>query len=364
MHTPAAEQRQVCFSYDFYLLLSYYSQPVVAALSPDDAPFTLNITPPSAVQDRSSVPVVSSPPPVMAPLTPLERTDSSYFEGSEMRRRSSRGLDRQQSGRVHTNIDGVYSEVLKSVDVLLMCKPNEPSMDVTVIQNAKEYLKMLHTLLTDTWSAETRHEDTAALIRQLPLLTQRLVKCMRFGFEQLPTSNISLQSQSHTPPSMLQFDVGMVSVSLACIFAITSSKLLVTSLSEEAAADIIQECVYWMVDSRLNTSAVLMLVLFFNFSAAGEDEDAPAAQIFKALNAALIKIAADGKPGVTLCALVRVFTLCASEKQPKVPNIFKESFSYYNREFAQCALSVLGLSRGNTRAAVSSSCDLYFAGCC
>ena len=267
-HTPAA-QRQVRSSHAL-LPFPYSSQPVAsttshpaAPLSPDDAPFTLNITPPSAAQERATLPVVSSPPPVMAPLTPLERTDSSYFEGSEMRRRSSRGLDRQQSGRVHTSIDGVYSEVLKTVDVLLMCKPNEANMDVTVIQNAKEYLKMLHALLTDAWAAETRHEDTAAMIRQLPLLTQRLVKCMRFGFEQIPTPSISLSAQTHTPPSMLQFDVGLVSVSLASLFAIASSKLLATSLSEDAVAEIMQECVYWMVDPRLDTSEMTTNLLVF-----------------------------------------------------------------------------------------------------
>ena len=64
---------------------------------------------------------------------------------------------------------------------------------------------------------------------------------------------------------------------------------------------------------------ILVCVMYVYFvMCVGEDEDAPAAQIFKALNATLIKLVADGKSGVMLCALVQVFTICAAERQSKV----------------------------------------------
>jgi hypothetical protein len=100
--------------------------------------------------------------------------------------------------------------------------PPSPSPPLLIcFQEAKDYLKILHALIKEEWVAKEfiTRADNELLYRRVPSFIDLSLRCLEYGFSS-PISEDRLKSS--TDPILKTVDVGLVSISLAIIFALVT----------------------------------------------------------------------------------------------------------------------------------------------
>ena len=229
-------------------------------------------------------------------------------------------------------MDSIFVEIISKVDVMLLCdKSNESSLsDATQI--AKDYLKMLHNVITTGNMSDNGNKAFEVLQRHASVLVERLDQCITFGFEIKATSI----TEQHSKLSD-KVDVGLVSVSLACLFAMFDCKDLLRNIMESKVTQMVSTGIKYLVD-----------VLYFpteGSSLAPKDEQ----DLSRGLNAFLLKIGSSKpiKNGVVICSIIDVLSLCIEEK-----NISNARPVACAKPLSRLLLKVLSneASRGTTKA--------------
>lgn len=174
-----------------------------------------------------------------------------------------------------------------------MSQPEPISDSDALNEEAKDYLKMLHAIVTGEWSAERVPEDEAVLLAHCEALTSLLVKCVGRSFD-LP----SLMS-SRVPGAMLGVDVSLAAISLSTLFAVVKRGDLVKALSETTLFEVFYECLYRICDPRILHPKVT-----------DADSQQTAQQIVTAINMILVKLAQEANTSTVLCVMLRVMFQC------------------------------------------------------
>lgn len=192
-------------------------------------------------------------------------------------------------------LEGLYLDVVHKIDALLSCReavPEESQMQ----EDAKDYLKMLHSIVTGEWTAEKHEDDDELLRRQVIPLMHRVLKCVERAFvlPAIPAGD-----------SPLSVDVGLASVSLATLFSLVRRQDIIDILPEMCLSELLAECLTRIVDSRLTNSGL------------DKDSSEVAQQMVRALNLILIKAGTGSPTGTSLSALLHVLYSCIQDLGPE-----------------------------------------------
>jgi hypothetical protein len=183
----------------------------------------------------------------------------------------------------------VYSDIVKSLDLLLQCPGRVASTD-TVQQNARESLKVLHSIVT----GKAVCDAPAFSGPQSSAVIVHVTGCLRRAFE-LPVNDCALE-----------VDLSFASVSLAVLFACIRAEggACFHDMSPASVSVMAEECLRRIVDPVLTASAS-------EDSAYGLLSDGE--QILKAINLILITLGTS-VDGATLCVtLLRILKQCVPE---------------------------------------------------
>eukprot|EP01041_Mallomonas_annulata_P000127 gene127-202_t len=214
--------------------------------------------------------------------------------GRSSMKESNLSAFKAEAARQEHHMEGMYIDVIQKIDVLLLHK-DVVREDSPIQEDAKDYLKMLHSIVTGEWSAEVLPEDDEALRRQSIPLLYRVLRSVERAFE-CPALPI-------VPPSVnsLSIDVGLASVALATLFALVRRKDVIDRIPEACLAELISECLRRIVDTRLTNTAL------------DEESNDVAQQIVRALNLILIKAGTGPSSGTALSAMLIVLFNCIPE---------------------------------------------------
>ena len=89
-------------------------------------------------------------------------------------------------------------------------------------KEAKDYLKILHALIKEEWVAKEfiTRADNELLFRRVPSFIDLSLRCVEYGFS---SPILEDRAKSSVDPILKTVDVGLVSISLAIIFALVFS---------------------------------------------------------------------------------------------------------------------------------------------
>ena len=94
--------------------------------------------------------------------------------------------------------------------------PRRLNIPNTNIQNCKDYLKILFSIINGTWSGANESDNEIKIIQKYLIeISNRLVSCLRIAFEVSSST-----TQSDNTAMSAQFDIGLASVALACLFSL------------------------------------------------------------------------------------------------------------------------------------------------
>ena len=248
----------------------------------DDVAFRLDMTPPEAESSTTTSSRFTS-----ADVLPLDigvETVSASLSSS------------QRVDETLVELDGVYVDIISKLDAML------GSGDKGVedkVQCAKDHLKMLHSIISSP-DVSGPGKPFDLLQRHAPTLVDRLIRCIDYGFQREVTP------QTDNSKDLINVvDVGLISVSLVCMFALLDCNDLLRNLDESKVKDMVCTGIKWLVDTRFFPSEGSSL-------APKVEQD-----LAKALNAFLIKIGSSRpfKNGVVICAVIDVLSLCIKERE-------------------------------------------------
>jgi hypothetical protein len=157
---------------------------------------------------------------------------------------SSEDLEETHHNHTHRNSEGISEfesvcvDVVLKVDTLLSSStPNKTlamgdrGNDLLLLtQEAKDYLKILHALIKEEWVAPEfiTRADNELLCRRVPSFIDLSLRCLDYGFSS--PSSVSVSDSVDTSDALLRtVDVGLVSISLAILFALVTSLPLSSS---------------------------------------------------------------------------------------------------------------------------------------
>lgn len=118
---------------------------------------------------------------------------------------------------------------------------------ITACDDCREYMKMLHALVTGGWAkggsvnSATAAKDDAVLLQNAEGLVVMIVTCLSLAFEGI---GVSARSTADMPvASALDADVSLVSVCLASLHALVKHAGVVQKLSENALVELLSDSV-------------------------------------------------------------------------------------------------------------------------
>ena len=231
----------------------------------------------------------------------------------------SGGAQRPPVEETDSGLIAIFDDIESKVDLYLSAATAEAPMASgdelqALCDEAKDYLKMLHSIVSGEWSKETPlPADERALHRRAEGLCRRLVSCVSLSFNKPTTATA-------TPTSLFGIDVSMVAVALATLFAMVRRPDLSQGVPLVTLESVFQECLRRIVDPRLSSAVTAAS------PASQESSKETAQQVVRALNIVLLKLASEAPTGRVVCALVHVLLLCvpASEIDPAARARFGE----------------------------------------
>jgi hypothetical protein len=170
-----------------------------------------------------------------------------------------------------------------------------------VQEECKDYLKMLHTIVTGEWTTEALPEDDTVLLAHCEGLVQRLVKCIARSFD-LPAKD-SQAGAAFATNGNLGLDVSLLAISLSALFAFVKRLDVAQKLSEKSLFEVFHECLRRICDPRITQ-------LVQKSGAMGVESKETATQVVRALNMIILKLGMDGSVGAVLIVLLRIMFCC------------------------------------------------------
>lgn len=234
-------------------------------------------------------------------------------------------------------LESIYLEIEAKIDSLLLLQStssssssssHQPSPLLLLQDECKDYLKMLHSIVSGDWSAEKLPEDDSILQKHAEALIGRLVRCISRSFRKPQHP----QQQQHPSGRLLsgeeegsaEVDISLLAISLSTLFAFVKRSDVVSQLSEAVLFDVFHECLKRICDDRL--AALQQSPPSSSSSSSSNDNNGSnnevaetAQQIVRAFNMVVLRLGVDGPVGAVLAALIRVMFCCipANELQPQ-----------------------------------------------
>ncbi len=170
-----------------------------------------------------------------------------------------------------------------------------------VHEQAKDYLKVLHSVVAGEWcsAGEQTAEDTGVLQRHADTLVRLLVQCVARSFDR-PALMLN-----KVPGTFLGVDVSLLAISLSTLFAMARRADLARSLSADCLFEVFHQCLLRLCDPKV-----------LHPLTSDPDSLATAQQLVNALNMILVRMAAEAETSEVLRVLLRVMFLCI----PGAPN--------------------------------------------
>jgi hypothetical protein len=250
---------------------------------------------------------------------------------------SSEDLEETHHNHTHRNSEGISEfesvcvDVVLKVDTLLSSStPNKTlamgdrGNDLLLLtQEAKDYLKILHALIKEELVAPEfiTRADNELLCRRVPSFIDLSLRCLDYGFSSPSSVSVS-DSVDTSDPLLRTVDVGLVSISLAILFALVTSlslsvcqlerKDLCHSLTGVSVQRLLESAVRYLMDPRLNSAS------------GGQQQQEGLSEIqsslSKGLTALIFKLSSQETvpPGVMMCAIIETLLLCIPEKNHSV----------------------------------------------
>jgi hypothetical protein len=210
------------------------------------------------------------------------------------------------SASAAAELEGIYQEVQQKVDALLQT-PHAVADSSAVQQEARDYLKVLHSIVSGEWSAEQLPEDEAALLLHAEGLALRLVGCVARAFElpALQDAHAVADAEAEESPAevIVGLDVSLLAISLSALFALVKRPEVAGRLSDHALFSVFHECLKRICDPRLSSAAA-------GTEGASSERRETSPQVVRALNMIVLKLAIDGTVGRVLAVLLRVLFCC------------------------------------------------------
>lgn len=210
---------------------------------------------------------------------------------------------------ITVELESIYLEIEAKIDSLLQSSSSSSSSSSRQLQDeCKDYLKMLHSIVSGDWSAEKLPEDDSILQKHAEALIGRLVRCIARSFRK-PSGRLSEGEDN------AEVDISLLAISLSTLFAFVKRSDVVSQLSEAVLFDVFHECLHRICDDRL---AALQSSPPPSSSSSNEVAET-AQQIVRAFNMVVLRLGVDGPVGAVLAALIRVMFCCipANELQSK-----------------------------------------------
>jgi hypothetical protein len=200
----------------------------------------------------------------------------------------------QSPGGVVTEFESLYADISRKVDSLL-CATGVLSDNDVVHEEAKDYIKMLHSVVSGEWSRPEDHtaEDDIVLLSHVDDLARQLVQCVARSFDQ-PVTLLN-----KVPGTFLGIDVSLVAISLSTLFAMVKRADIARRLSEDTLFEIFFECLLRLCDPRI-----------LHPHTSDPDSLQTAQQVVTAINMVVVKLAAEAPTSAVLSVLLRVMFQC------------------------------------------------------
>lgn len=217
---------------------------------------------------------------------------------------------------ITVELESIYLEIEAKIDSLLQSSSSsssssrQPSSQLQ--DECKDYLKMLHSIVSGDWSAEKLPEDDSVLQKHAEALIGRLVRCISRSFRK-PHHHHHPSGRLSEGEDNAEVDISLLAISLSTLFAFVKRGDVVSQLSEAVLFDVFHECLHRICDDRL-------AALQSSPPSSSSNEVAETAQqIVRAFNMVVLRLGVDGPVGAVLAALIRVMFCCipANELQSK-----------------------------------------------
>jgi hypothetical protein len=219
------------------------------------------------------------------------------------------------SGKTAPAFDGIYADIAAKLHTLLEI-PHTVEDSCEAHDDAREYLKMLHLVVTGAWAKETLPEDEEALSTQAEGMVGLLLKCLDRSFVLPSISTISQQT-------LLGVDLSLASLALANLYAFLSRDSVVHLLSEECIISIFGHCVERLIDTKLkysipddpNTPHEIVDDSDFGFSRSLSDMTMvdTAQQLIRVMNIIILRLAQQAPTGLVFGSLLKLIKGCIPE---------------------------------------------------
>jgi hypothetical protein len=281
-------------------------------------PFKLEMTPPNVHSHVSnpSMKLHTQPALLGTSASPIKK----YSVRTSPMLRQQAPASSGSTAEGNTVCVGIFRTIADSMDEYL-CLQTEFVSSQQVAASARkcrDYVKLLHSIICkDKEFASIRESDSdresldVQLSQSVSLLVDKLVCCIALSFEGSTPTIAPSETQADTVSAALNMDVSLLSLSLATLFAIIKRADTLQALFQASASveHILQECLYRLVDDRLN-NAISADPESPTMSGDGVVQDA-CRQIINALNTVLLKLCActeEAGPssGVILSSLIDV----------------------------------------------------------
>lgn len=194
-------------------------------------------------------------------------------------------------------LPGMFKDIAQKIDCLLLFKyhgggsaaspaagrSSKPKTEPQASEEAKDYIKMLHSIATGEWSKEVLTQDKEDLRVSAEPLLARLLCCVTRCFEEPVIDLGATVSESNNQVAMqLDVDVTLLAVSLGTVFALIKRPEVLSSLSDKCVSDIYKVFFTRMIEDRLSTPRT-------------DSEQAleTVKHILKALNVVVLKLSSD-----------------------------------------------------------------------
>ncbi len=219
-------------------------------------PYSLDLTPPAPVQAS-----IQAPAEVRVALwSQPDRRGAATTSPVPATRAAAAAED-----NVVTEIGAVYEEIAGKVGLMVQHYPGylqggqamRVSVDElqSICDDCREYLKMLHTLVSGAWATDGRlmaAGDESTLFHHAQPLISMVMKCVLLALE---GAGPSARTEASFPvAAKLKVDVSMISVGLATLHAYVTRRGVVSRLSNDALVELVSGCVLAISNEKVAQS--------------------------------------------------------------------------------------------------------------
>lgn len=201
------------------------------------------------------------------------------------------------------DLESIYVDIISKTENLTKNTTILNETDI-LLEEAKDYLKIFHSILNNEWTVEKNPEDDKLLLKYCEPITNQVLLCISRSFD-IPPSTPKCSGIN------IGIDVSLVAISLSILFSVVKNVELVDSLSETCIFNIFYRCLSHICDPRIT-----------NCNSDTESIET-CQQIVRAFNMTIVKLAYEANTSVVLCQLLQVMFLCLPESEVSHEKGFK-----------------------------------------